>query len=103
MKGERSARRSSRTQLVSLGHLPQLDAKVQRYRARVRRRIEQWKDRLLNQVFEQTDATAHCDLIDAMLEIAIDWKIAHLGADHADDLINLAFRRLAKASRDRLN
>jgi hypothetical protein len=38
-----------------------------------------------------------------MLEIGIEWKIAHLGADNAEDLLNLAFRRLAKTAQEKLN
>jgi hypothetical protein len=82
---------------------PQLDAKVQRYRKQQRERVEGWKDRLLNQVFEPTDPASHADLVLAMLEIAIEWRIAHLGADCAEDLLHLAFRRLAKAARVKLN
>jgi hypothetical protein len=78
-----------------------LDAKVQRYRKQTRQRIEHWKDQLLNQAFEKIDPADHGDLVQAMLEIGIEWKIAHLGAGIAEDLLNLDFRRLAV--RDKLN
>jgi hypothetical protein len=80
-----------------------LDAKITRFRERQRHRVERWKDILYSRVLERTDAASHADLVEAMLEIAIDWKIAHLGADNAEDLTMLAFKRRAGRSRDRRN
>jgi hypothetical protein len=80
-----------------------LDAKVKRWRDKKRSRVEDWKDRLALHVLNETPDQHHEDVIDAMLELAVDTKIQQLGEETAIEIINLVTQRRIKTLRGRPN
>jgi hypothetical protein len=76
-----------------------LDAKVKRWRNKKQSRVEDWKERLALRVLSATPDQHHEDVIDAMLELVIDIKIAQLGDEAATEMINLAIIQRINALR----
>ena len=80
-----------------------LDAKVKRLREKKQFRVEDWKDRLALRVLNGTPDHHHEDLLDAMLEIAIDTLMRRLGGESAISIIDLVIKQRVKTLRGKLN
>jgi hypothetical protein len=80
-----------------------LDAKVKRWRAKKRSRVEDWKERLALRVLNETPDQHHEDLIDAMLELAVDTKLRQLGVETATETIYCVIEWRGKELRGKLN